>query len=199
MTANLSASSAFNEFISERECTPSAPTSSSSTSVHTSITLFDSIILSKRNRGRLLPTARQLPGLSLTTSKNPFSSRFSTSAFSSITTPPDFLSDTSDHLWRSASATTSTSPNTRTDFGDPSRDYRQIVTRVPAKLEERFMREPRMVQGVPRVSERSKSAAQGGRKPVPAGLRERMNGLALNAPDIQPPLPSPSGWSSRGR
>lgn len=79
--------------------------------------------------------------------------------------------------------------NTRTDFGDPARDYRQIVTRVPAKLEEIFMREPRMIQGVPRVSERSKDAAQGGRKPLPVGLRERMNGLALNAPNGQPPLP----------
>lgn len=192
---------AFNEFISERECTPPASTSSSSTSVDTSVALFDSIILSKRNRGRLLPTARQLPGLSLSSSRNPFSSRFSASAFSNVATPPDFLSDTSDHLWRSASAITSaTSTNSRTDFGDPTRDYREIVTRVPAKLEERFMREPRMIQGVPRISERSKNAALGGRKPLPVGLREKINGLALNAPEMrgQPPFPSPAMTSTRG-
>lgn len=75
------------------------------------------------------------------------------------------------------------------------------MSRVPAKLEERFMREPRMIQGVPRISEKSKSAAQGGRKPLPLALRERINGLALNAPDsVASPLlpPTPMSGSSRG-
>lgn len=61
------------------------------------------------------------------------------------------------------------------------------------------MREPRMIQGVPRVSEKARSVGQGERKPVAGGqqqgkgnlegenvggLRERINGLALNKPDL---------------
>ena len=187
---NLHFPSAFNEFISEREYTPPAPTSSSSTSVHTSITLFDSIILSKKNRGRLLPTARQLPGLSLT-SKNPFSSRFSTAMFSQSSTAPDFLNDTSDHVWRTTAAPHASS-GMRSDLGDPGRDYRQIVTRVPGKLEEKLMRGPRPIQNASKGS----NVILGNQKPLPANLRERMNGLALNAPDLQPPLPSnPTGMN----
>ena len=59
-----------------------------------SIMLFDQVILSKRNRGR-------------------------TSIFGKSKT--DFLSDTSDHLWRSASATP--------PKGKIPGDYRSIVTR----------------------------------------------------------------------
>ena len=59
-----------------------------------SIMLFDQVILSKRNRGR-------------------------TSIFSKSKT--DFLSDISDHLWRSASATP--------PKGKIPGDYRSIVTR----------------------------------------------------------------------
>ena len=68
------------------------------------------------------------------------------------------------------------------DFGDGSgRSYHDIVTRIPAKLEEKLMKEPRMIQGVPRITERTQRAS---RKPLPIGvLREKINGLALNAPD----------------
>lgn len=42
------------------------------------------------------------------------------------------------------------------------------------------MREPRMIQGVPRISERSRGfVGGGGRKPLP----KMMNGLALSPPD----------------
>lgn len=75
----------FNEFIHERETkSPGDP----------SIMLFDQVILSKRNRGRI-------------------------SIFSKSKT--DFLSDVSDHLWRSASATP--------PKGKIPGDYRSIVTR----------------------------------------------------------------------
>jgi hypothetical protein len=65
------------------------------------IILFDEIILSKRNRGR-------------------------TSFFSGRTTT-SFLSDTSDHLWRSAVAT-SFPPSTRAQQ-NLVEDYREVVTR----------------------------------------------------------------------
>ena len=152
-----------------------------------SILLFDNIILSKRDRGRLHPS---IPTLTL--SRNPFS-RLSTI---STSTSSDFLSDTSDHLWRTASASTATDRDTykdRTDFGEGrGRDYRSIVTRVPAKLDETLMHEPRMVQGVPRITERSKQQAHN-RKPLPLPLREKLNGLQMHAPNGPPSplLPTP--------
>ncbi|KAK5005020.1 hypothetical protein LTR28_008214 [Elasticomyces elasticus] len=104
------------------------------------IKLFDEVILSKKNRGR-------------------------TSLFSKSST--NFLSDTSDHLWRSAAATP---PNSRFPG-----DYRQVVSRIPAKLDPSLMKEPRMIQGVPRIPQ-----ARTKRKPIPSML-------GLNG---QTPLPS---------
>ncbi|KAI9829740.1 MAG: hypothetical protein M1819_005977 [Sarea resinae] len=95
-----------------------------------SILLFDQIILSKKNRGR-------------------------TSFFSKSNT--DFLSDTSDHVWRSAAATP---PNSRFPG-----DYRQVVSRIPAKLDPTLMKEPRVIQGVPRIPN-----AKAKRKPIPSKL-----------------------------
>lgn len=65
------------------------------------IILFDEIVLSKRNRGR----------------STFFSGRMTT----------DFLSDTSNHLWRSASAS-SFSPTTRKEI-PTSLDWKSVVTR----------------------------------------------------------------------
>ena len=111
-----------------------------------SIMLFDQIILSKRNRGR-------------------------TSLFSRSKT--DFLSDTTDHLWRTAS--------TAPPKGKVTGDYRAIVTRTPAKLDPTMMREPRIVQG---LSTRL-STVPGKRKPIPSmlGPKGRTNGLAMSPPD----------------
>ena len=95
-----------------------------------SIKLFDEIILSKRNRGR-------------------------TSLFSKSTT--SFLSDTSDHLWRSASATP---PNSRFPG-----DSRTVSGRTPAKLDPALMKEPRSIQGAPRLQH-----AKTKRKPVASML-----------------------------
>ena len=95
-----------------------------------SIKLFDEIIMSKRNRGR-------------------------TSFFSKSTTP--FLSDTSDHLWRSAAATPPTSR--------VSGDIRTVTGRIPAKLDPTLMKEPRTIQGVPRIAQ-----ARTKRKPVASML-----------------------------
>ena len=180
--AGLHQTQAFNEFIAERERTPTAlTTSSATTSNQASISLFDSVIMSKRNRGGLRPQIASFSG------RNPFSSK-------AVSGPGiDFLHDNTDHLWRLASATSS-SMSSRTDFGDDQgRDYRTIVTRIPAKLEEKLMREPKMLLGAPQAN---KNKRQSTRKPVPMpDLREKLNGLALNAPDINGNYPP----SSRGR
>ncbi|KAI9671866.1 MAG: hypothetical protein M1831_003394 [Alyxoria varia] len=93
-----------------------------------SVKLFDEIILSKRNRGR--------------------QSFFSKSQI-------NFLSDTSDHLWRSAAASSSSNRQVP----------QHTIGRVPAKLDPSLLKEPRMIQGVPRVSQ-----AKPRRKQVPSML-----------------------------
>lgn len=94
------------------------------------IKLFDEVILAKRNRGK--------------------SSFFHKSRV-------DFLSDTTDHLWRTAAANP---PNSRFPG-----DYRAIIARIPAKLDPSLMKEPRVIQGVPRIP-----VAKARRKPIPSML-----------------------------
>jgi hypothetical protein len=110
--------------------------------------LFDEIILSKRNRGR-------------------------TSIFSSRATT-DFLSDTSNHLWRTASATFF-APTSRSQQNLSGEYHTRGPTRAPAKLDTSLMKEPRMIHGAPRVS---KTANNARRKPLP----KLMNGLAISPP-----------------
>lgn len=115
------------------------------------IKLFDEIILSKRNRGRAS-----------------FFSKSNTS----------FLNNVEDHLWRSASATP---PNTRFSSsgaggpgaGDPSRSV--VSGRTPAKLDPALMKEPRSIQGAPRLVA---MGAKTRRKPVASmlGLHARSAG-----------------------
>jgi hypothetical protein len=100
------------------------------------VKLFDEVILAKRNRGK--------------------SSFFHKAK-------ADFLSDTSDHLWRTASAT---APSSRFPG-----DYRAVISRIPAKLDPTLMKEPRVIQGVPRIP-----VAKARRKPIPSML----------GPNIQP-------------
>ncbi|KAF2635986.1 dDENN domain-containing protein [Massarina eburnea CBS 473.64] len=109
-----------------------------------SIKIFDEIILAKRNRGG--------GGFFRKTRGN-------------------FLADTTDHLWRTASATP---PNSRFPG-----DYRAIVSRIPAKLDPTLMKEPRVIQGVPRVPQ-----AKARRKPIPSMLGP--NGLVPKHP-VTPP------------
>ncbi|KAL4929557.1 dDENN domain protein [Aspergillus undulatus] len=135
----LSQTQGFNEFISDRErVNPKAK--------DPRITLFDEIVLSKRNRGR----------------SSIFSGRSQT----------DFLSDTSNHLWRTASAASFAASRTQQNL---SGDYTRVVTRAPAKLDTSLMKEPRMIHGAPRVS---KTANNARRKPLP----KLMNGLAISPP-----------------
>jgi len=94
------------------------------------IRLFDEIIVAKKNRGRR-------------------------SLFSKGST--DFLRDTTEHIWRTASAT----PPSSKFPGD----YREVVSRVPAKLDPALMKEPRTFQGVPRIPPIKQK-----RKPIPSML-----------------------------
>ena len=80
------------------------------------IRLFDEVILSKRNRGKASVFGKSRVG---------------------------FLEDKSDHLWRSAQATSPASrdgPKGSVGLG-----------RMPAKLEKDLLKEPRVVQGMPRL------------------------------------------------
>ncbi|TVY64164.1 DENN domain-containing protein [Lachnellula suecica] len=70
-----------------------------------------------------------------------------------------FLDDTSDHLWRSAAV-----PSPSAKFPG---DYRTVVSRIPAQLDVSLMREPRVIQGVPRMDMPGKRV---GRKAVPSLL-----------------------------
>ncbi|KAM0666500.1 hypothetical protein ACQRIT_005263 [Beauveria bassiana] len=130
----------FNEFIHERELT--APT-------EPSIRLFDEVIMAKKARGR--------PGLSsgLSTLSRLSSIRVSHGASANAfglapprgsNKPPSYLNDTSDHIWRTAAV-----PVPKGNF---TGEYRSVVTRVPARLDRTLMREPRAIQGVPRVEQR---------------------------------------------
>jgi len=102
-----------------------------------SIQLFDSIILAKKSRGRT----------------SFFASKGSKSA--------SFLEDTSDHLWRNAAV-----PAPHSAKIIPG-EYRNVVSRIPAQLDIGLMREPRTIQGVPRMDMPGKRV---GRKAVPSLL-----------------------------
>ncbi|KAK2625156.1 hypothetical protein QTJ16_005525 [Diplocarpon rosae] len=82
-----------------------------------------------------------------------------TSFFAKASKSGSFLEDTSDHLWRSAAV-----PTPSAKFPG---DYRTVVSRIPAQLDVALMREPRVIQGVPRMDMPGKVV---GRKAVPSLL-----------------------------
>ncbi|KAI1260713.1 dDENN domain-containing protein [Xylariaceae sp. FL1019] len=133
----------FNEFIHERETRPQT---------NTDIRLFDEIILAKRARGRTgLSTG--LSRLSTIRASHGISS----SLPAKNAKLPSYLTDTSDHLWRTASV-----PMPSARFPG---DYRTVTTRIPAKLDPALMKEPRAVQGVIRAEQRKTGLL---RKQVPS-------------------------------
>ncbi|KAL9943442.1 hypothetical protein D7B24_007797 [Verticillium nonalfalfae] len=141
---------AFNEFIHERETKPGTTAS---------IRFFDEIIMAKKARGR----PGIVSGLSrLSTIRSSHGASSNSSAFSppSRLKIPTYLSDTSDHMWRTASV-----PVPSAKFPG---DYRSIVTRIPARLDTSLMREPRVIQGVPRPEQRGTRGLV--RKQVPSML-----------------------------
>lgn len=129
------------------------------------VRLFDEIIMAKKARGRTgLPSSLSrlstLRGSGSTSSwgLTP-SSRSSTNGSSSGGNGkiPPYLSDTSEHIWRTASV-----PLPKGNFPG---EYHSIVTRMPARLDSSLMREPRTIQGVPRVEPRGPRGVA--RKQVP--------------------------------
>lgn len=73
---------------------------------------------------------------------------------------PAYLGDTSEHVWRTASV-----PLPKGNFPG---EYRSVVTRIPARLDNSLMREPRAIQGVPRMEQRGARGLV--RKQVPSML-----------------------------
>lgn len=138
---------AFNEFIHERETLPGS---------NPEIRLFDEIILAKKARGKpgfsglsRLSTIRASHGVSASLPGLQIPSRHSK--------PPSFLTDTSDHIWRTACVPV---PNSKFQG-----DYRTVTTRIPARLDPSLMKEPRAIQGVPRPEQRRRGVI---RKQVPS-------------------------------
>ncbi|KAI9734756.1 MAG: hypothetical protein M1818_006743 [Claussenomyces sp. TS43310] len=83
---------------------------------------------------------------------------FSRSSFFSKSAT-NFLDDTSDHLWRSAAVP---SPS-----GNFKGEYKSVICRIPASLDPNLMREPRVINGVPRIE---KGEVPRRRKAVPSML-----------------------------
>ncbi|KAF7551847.1 hypothetical protein G7046_g7598 [Stylonectria norvegica] len=141
----------FNEFIHDREVKPPSDPN---------IRLFDEIIMAKKARGRpgisaglsRLSTIRASAGASL------HAGSFAPPSRSGKT--PSYIADASDHIWRTASV-----PLPKGNFPG---EYRSVVTRVPARLDRALMREPRSIQGLPRVEPRGARGLV--RKQVPSML-----------------------------
>lgn len=151
-TTNKPPLPAFNEFIHSRETTAATdPT----------IRLFDEILMAKKARGRpglssglsRLSTIRQSHGASASAFSLAPPSRTPSKA-------PAYLTDNSDHIWRTASV-----PLPKGNFPG---EYRSVITRIPSRLDRTLMREPRAIQGVPRMEQRGTRAFM--RKQVPSML-----------------------------
>ncbi|KAL2884635.1 DENN domain-containing protein [Ceratocystis lukuohia] len=129
----------FNEFIHERERTPTADPA---------IRLFDEIILAKKGRGRpgLTTGISRLSVIRASHGISSLGSGMGGSSSRNNVRIPSFLGDTRDHIWRTASVTAS-----HAKFPG---DYHTVVTRTPTKLETALMNEPRTIQGAPRADKR---------------------------------------------
>ncbi|ODA81671.1 hypothetical protein RJ55_00173 [Drechmeria coniospora] len=152
-TVMLRDTQAFNEFIHQRETKP--PTDSA-------IRVFDEIIIAKRARGRS-GLSSGLSRLSTIRASHPPSANAwvtSTPPRTPTSKRPSFLTETSDHIWRTASV-----PLPKGNFPG---EYRSVVTRIPSRLDCTLMREPRAIQGVPRMEQRGARGLI--RKQVPSML-----------------------------
>lgn len=108
----------FDEFINERETTK--------LSLSDSVTLFDAIMAAKKTRtkGVRSTIAASLSG------RNPFAGRSQSGGI-----PAEYLSDTSNHIWRVVSTPHSSE---KAELGNAAkgREYRKIISRTPGKLED---------------------------------------------------------------
>lgn len=83
-----------------------------------------------------------------------------------------YLSDTADHLWVSAAVPT---PSAKLPEGA---DYHSIISRTPAKLDPTLMKEPRVIQGAPRLDKGSNWINR--RKPVSSLMENKRTKLNMN-------------------
>jgi len=151
----LKQTQAFDVFI--HECETENTTSSDTRA------LFDAFIAAKKNRSR---GVRSSIVVSLS-GRNPFAGRAPSGGV-----PAEYLADDSTRTWRVISAPQNSD---KADFerGAKGRDYRELVSRTPAKLEDDLFA-PSSVSQL-----RNVSVSQADRK---QSLRRRMNGLSMHAP-----------------
>lgn len=83
-----------------------------------------------------------------------------------------FLSDTSNHLWVSAVV-----PAPSAKFPDGT-NYLSVISRTPAKLDPTLMKEPRVIQGAPRIEKGGNWTTR--RKPVISMMETKRTKLNLN-------------------
>lgn len=145
----------FNEFIHDREIQPAGDPS---------IRLFDEIIMAKKARGRpgIQSSLSRLSSIRVSAgaSANAFGLAPPSRHGNAATKISPYLGDSSEHIWRTASV-----PLPKGNFPG---EYRSVVTRIPARLDRSLMREPRAIQGVPRMEQRGTRGLV--RKQVPSML-----------------------------
>lgn len=118
--------------------------------------MFDEILVAKKSRGRTAGISSGLSRLSTIRASHGVSNSFP-GVPSSRSRAPTFLTNTTDHIWRTASV-----PVPSAKFNG---EYRAVTTRIPAKLDPTLMKEPRAIQGVPRPEQRKRGVM---RKQVPS-------------------------------
>lgn len=141
---------AFDEFIHERE--------SKTLTQSDSIALFDAIMAAKKARTK---GVRSSIAISLS-GRNPFAGRSHSGGV-----PAEYLSDTSTHIWKVIS-TPQTAEKADLSAAAKGREYRGIISRTPAKLEDDLFLPAPPVPPLP--------------APAKTSLRHRMNGLSMHAP-----------------
>lgn len=141
---------AFDEFIHERE--------SKGLTQSDSIALFDAVMAAKKARTK---GVRSSIVVSLS-GRNPFAGRSQSGGV-----PAEYLSDTSTHTWKVIS-TPQTAEKADLSAGARGREYREIINRTPAKLEDDLFQAAPPVPPLPVPEKKS--------------LRHRMNGLSMHAP-----------------
>ncbi|KAI1388327.1 DENN-domain-containing protein [Hypoxylon trugodes] len=137
----------FNEFIHERETEPATDPE---------IRLFDEILLAKKARGKS-GLSSGLSRLSTIRASHGVSASLPGLQIPRHSKVASFLTDTSDHIWRTASVPV---PNSKFQG-----DYRSVTTRTPSRLDPALMKEPRAIQGVPHPEQRRRGVI---RKQVPS-------------------------------
>lgn len=146
---------AFDTFVYERET--SAPNDLDS------IKLFDALVAAKKGRTK---GVRSSIAVSLS-GRNPFAGKALNGVESAA-----YLADESSHTWRIVKTPHSSN---KADLGPAgkNRDYRKIVSRTPAKLEDDLF----APHSVPKVNEAISNVGNNKRS-----LRQRLNGLSMHAP-----------------